>query len=187
MRVRQTYWSPIGWLDKLTTIYLPWDSLALVGAAAIIGWGNKLFSILLLVVKSLSCGTTLILLFSWLNNYLDYLSIGSNSVSFSLAIYTVKDCYLSVVMGRERRGLAGRPAWGRAACLQNVQCSTLCPFALWLIKAPTPCCSLPENTRWGRPACNSAKIFWKFCEVLLMQNFQILNMGWLKLKHDYAR
>ena len=91
MRVRQTYWSPIGWLDKLTTIYLPWDSLALVGAAAIIGWGNKLFSILLLVVKSLSCGTTLILLFSWLNNYLDYLSIGSNSVSFILAICTVKD------------------------------------------------------------------------------------------------
>ena len=91
MRVRQTYWSPIGWLDKLTTIYLPWDSLALVGAAAIIGWGNKLFSILLLVVKSLSCGTTLILLFSWLNNYLDYLSIGPNSVSFILAICTVKD------------------------------------------------------------------------------------------------
>ena len=91
VRVRQTYWSPIGWLDKLTTIYLPWDSLALVGAAAIIGWGNKLFSILLLVVKSLSCGTTLILLFSWLNNYLDYLSIGPNSVSFILAICTVKD------------------------------------------------------------------------------------------------
>ena len=91
VRVRHTYWSPIGWLHKLTTIYLPWDSLALVVAAAIIGWGNKLFSILLLVVKSLSCGTTLILLFSWLNNYLDYLSIGSNSVSFILAICTVKD------------------------------------------------------------------------------------------------
>ena len=31
------------------------------------------------------------------------------------------------------------------------------------------------------------KIFEFFCEVLLMQNFQILNMGWLKFKHDYAR
>ena len=31
------------------------------------------------------------------------------------------------------------------------------------------------------------KNFENFCEVLLMQNFQILNMGWLKFKHDYAR
>ena len=33
----------------------------------------------------------------------------------------------------------------------------------------------------------SQKIFENFCEVLRMQNFQILNMRRLKLKHDYAR
>ena len=38
----------------------------------------------------------------------------------------------------------------------------------------------------GQPGARP-KIFEIFCEVLRMQNFQILNMCWLKLKHDYAR
>ena len=38
----------------------------------------------------------------------------------------------------------------------------------------------------GQPRARP-KIFEFFCEVLLMQNFQILNVGWLEFKHDYAR
>ena len=37
----------------------------------------------------------------------------------------------------------------------------------------------------GQPGARP-KIFEFFCKVLWMQIFQILNMGWLKLKHDYA-
>ena len=55
----------------------------------------------------------------------------------------------SVVMGHERRAEAGRPTWGRAACPQHVECSSLCPFASCLIKVPTPCCFLPKKRKVG--------------------------------------
>ena len=32
----------------------------------------------------------------------------------------------SVGTGRERRAKAGRPAWGRAACPQHVECPSFC-------------------------------------------------------------
>ena len=66
------------------------------------------------------------------------------------------DEFSSVVMGHEWMAGAGRPAWGRAACPQHVECSSLCPFASCLIKVPTPCCLLPEKRKVGPTGLHGA-------------------------------
>ena len=64
------------------------------------------------------------------------------------------------------------------------------PFSLFftLNQSRHPLLVLDRSKRGGAGRSRARpKNFEIFCEVLLMQNFQILNMGWLKFKHDYAR
>ena len=82
----------------------------------------------------------------------------------------------------------GRPALMRPLGVPlHIPVSPLCP--LLLLYSLIPLLIVPCERRKGGAGQPRArpKIFEFFCEVLLMQNFQILNMGWLEFKHDYAR
>jgi hypothetical protein len=98
----------------------------------------------------------------------------------------------SVVTGCERRAEAGRPAWGRAACPSTLSAH---PFVSCFVLNQSPHSLLlsGKQRKGGAASLGGAsrpgtrpKNFENFCELLMVQNFQILNMCWLKLKHDYA-
>jgi len=85
--------------------------------------------------------------------------------------------------GEEPAGLPGaaRPAPGTMSACPFVPCFVITPAAHPLLFS-----ARKKKGGAGRPRARP-KNFENFREVLLMQDFQILNMGWLKFKHDYAR